>query len=267
MASKRVAIYSEKGGVGKTALTVGMAAVAADRGLKVLVIDLDPRATATDELGITDPAWTVNDLLYVDPEADPVSPRGLAADAILTPGEPWPAGLDLLAAERALGRREADPTAHMESRLALSLEGVADRYDLVLMDVPPRAGGKLVAAALTAATSVLVPLTLDDDGRIGAADAQRSVERHAVTAGQDLAVRGVVRNIVEGTVTNLATEINRWAVETYGPLLLRTRIPRYNVRRETRFAHVPITAANTVNSRALVSAYGDVLDTLLGGDA
>ena len=47
-----VAQFGEKGGTGKSSLTNGLAAVAADRGMRVVVVDVDPRATATDELGV-----------------------------------------------------------------------------------------------------------------------------------------------------------------------------------------------------------------------
>jgi chromosome partitioning protein len=51
----RFAEYSEKGGVGKTSITNGLAAVAGDRGMRVLVVDLDLRATASVELGLPIP--------------------------------------------------------------------------------------------------------------------------------------------------------------------------------------------------------------------
>jgi len=135
--------------------------------------------------------------------------------------------------------------------------------DLVVIDVPPRAGGKIVAAALTLATHVLIPITLDEDGRIGAVDATRSVERHAITSGQDIKVDAVFRSIVEGTVTNLATRIESWIVETYGGRVLPIKVPRYNVRRVTRYACQPITTAKDAHAAAITYAYGQLLDHLL----
>jgi chromosome partitioning protein len=263
-----VAIYSEKGGVGKTALATGLAAVAGTRGQRVLVVDLDPRATATDELGVTKVAYSVNDLLYQDPgEADPVDVRGLATEAVVPAGKDWPDGVLVLAAERALAHREADPTTGMELRLRRSLEGVPEALgvDLVLLDVPPRAGGKLAGAALIDATHVLIPATLDEDGRVGAREARTSVRRVAASARPELELAGVVRNIVEGRRTNLAGAIEQWLREEYPDLLLPVTIPRHVVRQETRFARVPITAASAAGpeARALCAAYGAVLDHLL----
>src|SRR5262249_38445206 len=93
-----IIIYSEKGGVGKTALTNALAAVLGQFGVRVLVIDLPPRATATDELGVIKPEFTVNDLLYADPGvAEQEDPRGLAAQAISPAGPEWPDTVRLLA--------------------------------------------------------------------------------------------------------------------------------------------------------------------------
>ncbi len=253
-----VAIYSEKGGVGKTALATGLAAVAGQRGLGVLVVDLDPRATATDELGVDKPEYTVNDLLYQDPDAEPVDVRGLAAEAVSPAGKDWPESVRVLAAERALAHREADPTTGMELRLRRSLEGVPEQLgiDLIVMDVPPRAGGKLAGAALIGATDALIPATLDEDGRVGAREARTSVRRVKTSANPELDVLGVVRNIVD---------TRRRLAEEYVGLLLDVIIPRHVVRQETRFARVPITAksADGREARLLCSAYGAVLDHVL----
>ncbi len=262
-----VAIYSEKGGVGKTALATGLAAVAGQRGLGVLVVDLDPRATATDELGVDKPEYTVNDLLYQDPDAEPVDVRGLAAEAVSPAGKDWPESVRVLAAERALAHREADPTTGMELRLRRSLEGVPEQLgiDLIVMDVPPRAGGKLAGAALIGATDALIPATLDEDGRVGAREARTSVRRVKTSANPELDVLGVVRNIVDTRRTNLAAAIEQWLAEEYVGLLLDVIIPRHVVRQETRFARVPITAksADGREARLLCSAYGAVLDHVL----
>ncbi|MFE4626520.1 ParA family protein [Streptomyces mirabilis] len=78
--SRVLAVYSEKGGVGKSALSAGLVAAARKRKLGVIAVDLDPRGTFTAELGIsTDeaPASSMNDLLALDPQGE----SGLAADA------------------------------------------------------------------------------------------------------------------------------------------------------------------------------------------
>lgn len=78
--SRVLAVYSEKGGVGKSALSAGLVAAARKRQRPVFAGDLDPRATFTAELGVAEaPAFTMNDLLALDPQGD----TGLAADALV----------------------------------------------------------------------------------------------------------------------------------------------------------------------------------------
>ena len=263
------AIISEKGGVGKTALTTGLAATAAEAGLRVLVIDLDGRATATHELGVESPEFSVNDLLYIDAsDRNPVDPRGLASDAILQSGPGWPDNVQLIAAERALANREADNTSGMEHRLRLSLDGVADKYDLVLVDVPPRPGGKLTVAAILAATQAILPSTLDEDGYIGARDALVSIRRARLNQGmQPLPVVGVLRNIVDRRRTGLG-ELYDQKLSTEWPqeapdgvrLLEDVAVPRYVVRQEARSAQIPYTAAKSHEAELIRRAYRRTLN-------
>jgi chromosome partitioning protein len=258
------AIISEKGGVGKTALTTGLAATAAEKGLRVLVIDLDGRATATNELGVEAPDFSVNDLLFIDAaDQNPIDPRGLAADAVLPSGEGWPDNVQLIAAERALANRESDNTSGMEHRLRLSLEGVADQYDLVLIDVPPRPGGKLTVAAILAATQAIIPSTLDEDGYIGARDALVSIRRARLNHGmQPLPVVGVLRNIVDRRRTGLgelydqklATEWPQDAPDSVR-LLDDVAVPRYVIRQEARSAQIPYTSAKSTEAEMIRRAY------------
>lgn len=183
MAGKRVASYSEKGGVGKSALAAGLAATARRRAHAgkigtVYAADLDPRGTLTSELGLDPEALpcSLNDLLAADPKGE----KGLAADVLLEASEAW-SGIHVLAAERALAHRETDQSTGIEFRLRNGLDGVVTDDDLAVIDLPPRAGGKLVVAGLTAATHVVIPATLDENGRIGAREALDTI-RHGSTA-------------------------------------------------------------------------------------
>lgn len=261
-----VAVLSEKGGVGKTGMVNGLAAVAAEGGLNVLVIDLDPRATATDELGIADPSYSVNDLLYINPEdEDPADITGAAGDAILPAGQGWPDSVHVLAAERALGNRETDLTPGLEFRLKYSLTNVANQYDLVLIDVPPRPGGKLVGAGMIAATHILIPATLDEDGYVGARDAMRTV-RTLRPHNPDVRMVGIVRNIVDRRRTSLAemydTKLHdlRYLDETRDLVLADAAVAAYTVRREARSASVPFTTATTPEVDMLRRGYTQVLN-------
>ena len=130
-----VAVANQKGGVGKTTVTLGIADAAARRGLAVLVVDLDPQANATSGLGVADPARTVDDALAGDR-------TGALADVVTASG--WPNGAGpapaVAPSSPALAAREpqlaTDPIG-AQDRLRHALDGVASGYDLVLVDCPP----------------------------------------------------------------------------------------------------------------------------------
>ncbi|MBO0871951.1 MAG: ParA family protein [Pseudonocardia sp.] len=254
-----LAIDSEKGGVGKTALAGGLAGVAGEHGLPVLAIDLDPRATLTAELDAERTGdYTVNDLLYQDPSGPVTQLRGLAADAIRPAGIAWPRSVKVIAAERALAHRESDPTANLENRLKVALHGVADDFALILLDLPPRAGGKLVGAGLLAATHVIFPGTLNEDGYIGVRDAMHTVEVIRTTDPEPAEIVGVLRNVVDRE-TQLARTYDEKLRAEHGDLVMDVAVPRRVVREEARTACVPITAAGPTG-RAVTNAYIHVLN-------
>src|SRR4051794_3564360 len=124
-----VALCNQKGGVGKSTMTLGLASSAAHLGLKVLVIDLDPQANATAALGVTTPEWTSADVLHAAEE-------GNAAGAITR--TEWP-NVDAIPADLALSEREQDTSLGSEFALRESMRGLVG-YDGVLIDCPPAVG-------------------------------------------------------------------------------------------------------------------------------
>lgn len=264
-----LAIDSEKGGVGKSSLAGGLVAVMAAAGHDVLAVDLDPRATLTAELDAATPEGAaalpgVNDLLFEDQDRDPgelPELRGLAEQAVRPAGPQWGNRVQVLAAERALAHRESDlSTPNLEHRLALALDGVKDRFRLVVIDLPPRAGGKLVGAGLLAATHVLFPGTLDADGLIGVQDARKTAQRISRAHPATLRPVGVLRTSIEPR-TKLAALSDQRFLDTFDDVL-DIVVPKRIVRREARTACVPITTAPTRDTHDLTTAYTLVLNTI-----
>lgn len=148
---KSIAIVNQKGGVGKTTITLGIAEAASASGLNVLVVDLDPQANASSGLGIWNGTPSIDDVMS-EPRA------GSALDAICT--SRWPEGgpiPDLIPGNHLLASREpvlaADPVG-AQDRLRLALAGVD--HDLVLIDCPPSLGLLSINGLFAADRAVIV---------------------------------------------------------------------------------------------------------------
>lgn len=261
-----VALHSEKGGVGKSRLTTGLAAVAAERGIRVVVVDGDPRASATDELGVGDTSQllTLNDLLYVDPrDDDPADPADVIGDVLQPAGPRWPSNVRVIAAERNLANRETD-SGPMEYRLRRALQGLEDT-DLALFDLPPRAGGRLTTTLLTAADAVLFPSTLQVDGYAGVREAHRTVRLIKQGPNPGLREVGIVRSIVPRPRDRRKyhDDIDKLLADTFPDLVLVTQIYNYAVREEARVASWPITVASGPAAANLTVSYGALVDHLM----
>ena len=144
-----VAVLNQKGGVGKTTITLGLASAAQAAGHRVLVVDLDPQASATWTLGIVpdDATLGVADALAADT-------KGAAAAAIVESS--WGPTVWVLPASRGLAERELDPGRQIERRLAKALTGVVDEFDIVLIDCAPSLGANTRNALTAADLAVIV---------------------------------------------------------------------------------------------------------------
>ncbi|MYW67789.1 AAA family ATPase [Streptomyces sp. SID8379] len=262
-----VAEVSEKGGVGKTSLTTGLIAVAAEYGLRVAGVDLDPRATLTDELGVSNPKKSVNDIYFVDPEKRPRDPAEIAREALTRAGKHWPSNAWVLPAVRKFGNRETDGTTGMEFRLKRALWGLRDLVDVVFIDAPPRPGGKIVGSALIASTKVLMPSTLTKDGYLGVREAMGTIEHYTVPGGlnDSLTIAGIVRSIVPTgkKYTKVQKLWNGRLQERFGSLVLPSILHDYAVREACRTGSMPITAAPGREAKLLVSGYREILNHTL----
>jgi chromosome partitioning protein len=185
-----VAFVNQKGGVGKTTVTLGMASAARAAGQRVLVADLDPQGASTWVLGV-DPdesAVSTAELLGT-------SRAGSAKEAVQVSA--WGPEVDVLPATTRLHARETGTGKDPAGKLRLALHGVASHYDLVLLDCPPSLGNLTVNALSAADLAVIVaePAALGLRGITAVADAVDEIwDRH--NPGLDLA--GVIVNRLPG---------------------------------------------------------------------
>lgn len=274
-----IAVLNEKGGVAKTATVNGLAAASAARGEDFVVEDLDPRASATKELDVdTTDRLTIADILNsVDSKGEFIDPTGLAEQVIVRAGDAWP-HVFCMPSERALANREADLSSGMEYRLREAHKGgFMRRFRRGGIDIAPRAGGRLSQVALAAATHVIIPMTLTEDGRDGAVEAVKTLRMvRASGLNPDIRLVGILPSIVEMKVykdragkvlevrpkTNMAKLIMGEIQEAYGDLVLPIIVPESVTREESRYASIPLTQHTSPTAVPVVQAYGRVLDLI-----
>src|SRR3954468_15378602 len=179
-----VAVLNQKGGVGKTSLTLMMAGADGAQGLRVLVIDLDQQGNASAALGVPgdEAELTAYEVL------DQAQPGAAAAAAGPAPG--WP-GVSGIPAHRSLASLNMSAELGIESRLRIALEG-AD-YDLVLIDCPP-AVDRMVQNARTAADTALVVTQPTRFSLEGVGQVMETIEKVQRYLNSDLTVAGAIVN-------------------------------------------------------------------------
>lgn len=166
-------IHAIKGGVAKTTTVINMAAILADAGKRVLVIDADPQANLTEFYGIRDPDKTCNATLAELLNSFAEGRSDLAEDYVRETPVPGislvPASIDLINADIASIKHggtiraiqvlldNLNEDAWIESGVP---EGGADAFDYVLIDCPPSFTAATVAA-LYAADDVVIPVQAD----------------------------------------------------------------------------------------------------------
>ena len=178
---RTIAIAMQKGGSGKTTTTVNLAATIAEKGLRVLVIDLDPQSNATSWLGITDPGKGVYAVLCENVGIDAIVTKTAIPGLEIAPASTW-----LVGAEKALAAEVG-----AESTLRRRLAKAKGKWDVVLIDTPPTLG-ILTINALTAADEVLIPVEAHVMALNGLAQAMQTITAVQDRLNEDLKICGMV---------------------------------------------------------------------------
>ena len=217
---KAIAIFNQKGGVGKTTTNINLGACLALKGKKVLMIDIDPQGNTTSGIGIRKRVLeqTIYDVL-VDENVDinkVILPTRTENLFIL------PASVDLAGAEVELATLEG-----REGRLKKAVESLRDKFDYILIDCPPSLG-ILTLNSLTAVDSVLIPIQCEFYALEGVSQLISTIELVKKNLNPDLYIEGVILSMFDGR-TNLSQQVVAEVKTFFGKLMYNTIIPR-NVR-------------------------------------
>ena len=212
-----IACVNQKGGSGKTTTAVNLAATLGERGKKVLLLDLDPQASATNWLGITDAGRGL---------LDAFAGQAQLLDLVLTTPAP---GVEiigssawLLGVDKALAGEVA-----AETILRAKLHALPEKWDYILIDCAPTLG-ILTVSGLTAAREILIPVEAHVMALSGLAQLLNTVAVVRERLNPELEIAGILACRVDGR-TKHALEIVDQLYERFGGLVYSTVI-RENVR-------------------------------------
>jgi chromosome partitioning protein len=217
-------VANQKGGVGKTTTTVNLAAALAMRGLRVLVVDLDPQGNASTALGVDHHRGT--------PSSYDVLVDGATIEEVVQRHDDIP-NLNVVPATIDLAGAEIELVSVVarESRLRKALAAYPrigdegeNRLDYVMIDCPPSLG-LLTLNALVAGVEMLIPIQAEYYALEGLGQLVETVEMVKAHLNQDLSISTILVTMYDGR-TKLAAGVADEVRTHFAEQVLKTTIPR-----------------------------------------
>ena len=249
--TKIIAVANQKGGVGKTTTAINLSAALAEKGKKVLVVDIDPQGNTTSGFGIekNELENTVYELMLGE-----CSVKDCMIEDVIPNLSIIPSNVNLAAAEIEL--IEADKKEYI---LKNELDWVKDKFDFVIIDCPPSLS-MLTVNSMTASDSVLVPIQCEYYAMEGLSQLIHTINLVKKKLNPYLEMEGVVFTMYDSR-TNLSQDIVESVKKALEERVFETNIPR-NVRlAEAPSYGMPICKYDANSAGAL--AYASLADEII----
>jgi chromosome partitioning protein len=228
-----LAVANQKGGVAKTTTVASLGAAMAEKGRRVLLVDLDPQGCLTFSLG-HDPdklPISVHEVLLGEVEPDATLVDTSEGMTLL------PANIDLAGVEAMLLMR-----AGREYALKRALTKLTAEYDVILIDCPPSLG-VLTLNGLTAAGEVMVPLQCETLAHRGVGQLLRTVADVQQITNAQLKLLGALPTLYDSRTTH-SRDVLLDVADRYDMPVLAPPIPR-----TVRFAEASASGASVLAAR------------------
>ena len=214
-----IAVANQKGGVGKTTTAINLSSCLAEKGKKVLAVDMDPQGNMTSGLGVDKNSVenTIYDLIIGESGIEEVLRKDIMKNLDIIP-----ANIDLSAAEIELIDVE-----DKEYIVRNVIKDIKDNYDYNIIDCPPSLS-MLTINAMTTATSVLVPIQCEYYALEGLSQLIHTVDLVRDRLNPELEIEGVVFTMYDAR-TNLSLQVVENVKDNLHQNIYKTIIPR-NIR-------------------------------------
>ncbi len=245
-----ISFANQKGGVAKTTTTLNLGVAFAEKGLKVLLVDLDPQGNLTMSQGLNPDS--------IERSMFDVLVHRLAIQEVVHHAEVDLAvsSIDLAGAELALSSMIG-----RERALEKALVDVKGNYDYVLIDTPPSLG-LLTINALVASNGVIVPVQCEYLSLRGLVQLENTLTMIRENLNPEVEIEGILPTMYDSRTLH-AREAVEILQENFGDLVFDTKI-----RKTVRYAEAPVKGSSVLKYEPdgnAAEAYRELAKEVLNG--